>query len=423
MATDDKIRVVIVDDVPETRENIRRLLQFENDVEVVGIAGTGREAISVAKDVRPDVVLMDINMPDMDGIAATEAIRRTVYFTQIVVLSVQGDPNYMRRAMLAGARDFLTKPPSVDELTSAIRRAGKMAHEERSKTPLSSSVSGGVPGGAMIHPVSNGKVIVVYSPKGGAGCTTVAVNLAMVLHNEETPVILVDGNLQFGDVTVFLNEQGKNTIADLAPRADELDPEILEEVLITHKTTKVKILAAPSRPEYAESVTGEQFAKVIQYLRRLFSYVVIDTSSTLTDEVLAAMDSSDLIILLTTQDIPAIKNARLFFDLASVLNITPKRIVFAMNRFDRRIGITPEKVSDSFKHEVSAVLPLDERVVIPSINRGVPFILADKSKPISKSILQLAEAVRHRLTELAQIEEQKQDGKALAGAVGRFGKR
>jgi len=423
MGTDDKIRVVIVDDVPETRENIRRLLQFENDVEVVGIAGTGREAISVAKDVRPDVVLMDINMPDMDGIAATEAIRRTVYFTQIVVLSVQGDPNYMRRAMLAGARDFLTKPPSVDELTSAIRRAGKMAHEERSKAPLSSSVSGGVPGAAMIHPVSDGKVIVVYSPKGGAGCTTVAVNLAMVLHNEETPVILVDGNLQFGDVTVFLNEQGKNTIVDLAPRADELDPEILEEVLITHKTTKVKILAAPSRPEYAESVTGEQFAKVIQYLRRLFSYVVIDTSSTLTDEVLAAMESSDLIILLTTQDIPAIKNARLFFDVASVLNITPKRIVFAMNRFDKRISITPEKVSDSFKHEVSAVLPLDERVVIPSINRGVPFILADKSKPISKAILQLAEVVRHRLTELAQIDEQKQDGKALAGATGRFGKR
>jgi pilus assembly protein CpaE len=241
MGTDDKIRVLIVDDVAETRENIRRLLQFENDVEVVGVAGTGREAIAVAKDVRPDVVLMDINMPDMDGIAATETIRRTVYFTQIVVLSVQGDPNYMRRAMLAGARDFLTKPPSVDELTSAIRRAGKMAHEERSKAPI--GAQSGVAGahGVTLNPLTSGKVIVVYSPKGGAGCTTVSVNLAMALHNEESPVILVDGNLQYGDVTVFLNEQGKNTIMDLAPRADELDPEILEEVLITHKTSKVRI--------------------------------------------------------------------------------------------------------------------------------------------------------------------------------------
>jgi pilus assembly protein CpaE len=245
----------------------------------------------------------------------------------------------------------------------------------------------------------------------------------MALHNEETPVILVDGNLQYGDVTVFLNEQSKNTIMDLAPRADELDPEILEEVLITHKTSKVRILAAPTRPEYAESVTGEQFGKVLQYLKRLYSYIVVDTSSTLTDEVVAAIDAADLVILLTTQDIPAIKNARLFFDLANVLNLSPKRIVFAMNRFDKRIGITPEKVGESFKHEISAVLPMDERVVIPSINRGVPFILADKSKPISKAILQLAEAVRHRLTELDQIDEQKQDGKVLVGAASRMSRR
>ena len=422
MGSDEKIRILIVDDVAETRENIRRLLQFENDVEVVGVAGTGKEAIEIAKDVRPDVVLMDINMPDMDGIAATEAIRRTLFFTQIVVRSVQGDPNYMRRAMLAGARDFLTKPPSVDELTSAIRRAGKMAHEERSKAPIAAPGMAGGAGGAILNPVTSGKVIVVYSPKGGAGCTTVSVNLAMALHNEESPVILVDGNLQDGDVSVFLNEQGKNTIMDLAPRADELDPEILEEVLITHKTSKVRVLAAPSRPEYAESVTGEQFGKVLQYLKRMFSYIVVDTSSTLTDEVVAAIDNADLVILLTTQDIPAIKNARLFFDLANVLNLSPKRIVFAMNRFDKRIGITPEKVGESFKHEVSSVLPLDERVVIPSINRGVPFILADKTKPISKAILQLAEAVRHRLTELAQMDDEKQDGKVLVGAVQRLSK-
>jgi pilus assembly protein CpaE len=149
----------------------------------------------------------------------------------------------------------------------------------------------------------------------------------------------------------------------------------------------------------------------------------VDTTSTLTDEVLAAIDASNLVILLTTQDIPAIKNARLFFDLAKILNIPAKRILFVMNRFDKRIGITPEKVSESFKHEISTVLPLDERVVIPSINRGIPFILADRSKPISKGILGLAEAVRNRLNELSQQEEQKQDGKELAGVVGHFGKR
>jgi pilus assembly protein CpaE len=233
----------------------------------------------------------------------------------------------------------------------------------------------------------------------------VATNLAMVLQSEDTPAALVDGNLQFGDVAVFLNEQGKNSVIDLAPRADELDPEIIEEVLITHKSSGVRILASPFRPEDAENVTGDQFANILQYFRQIFSYIVVDTASGLTDITLSAIDSSDVIILITVQDIPSIKNARLFLDLAEVLKIDRKRIVFIMNRFDKRIGITPEKVSDSFKQEIAAVLPLDERVVIPSVNRGIPFMTGDKSRPIARSFLQMAEVVRQRLAELDAIEE------------------
>ena len=407
MDNGDKIRVLVVDDIAETRENVRKLLQFESDVEVIGGARTGREGIEMAKQSRPDVILMDINMPDMDGITATEMIRKELPFTQIVMLSVQGDPNYMRRAMMAGARDFLTKPPTVDELTSAVRRAGRMAIDERSKTPPAfiPQKGGGRPGFVAPPSATYGKIIVVYSPKGGSGCTTVATNLAMTLQNEETSVALVDGNLQFGDVAVFLNEQGKNSVVDLAPRADELDPQIIDEVMITHTKSGVKILIAPTRPEYAESVSGEQFTKVLKYLRRLYSYVVVDTSSSLTDVTLAAMDTSDLIVLLTTQDIPAIKNARLFLDLVDVLHIDRQRVLFVMNRYDKRIGITPDKVSDSFKHEIVAVLPDEERVVIPSVNRGVPFMLGDKSRPIARSFLTMTEAVRDRLAKLEPAEE------------------
>jgi len=418
----DKIRVLIVDDIAETRENIRKLLQFENDVEVVGVGRTGREGIELARETRPDVVLMDINMPDMDGITATETIRHNLPFTQIVILSVQGDPNYMRRAMLAGARDFITKPPSVDDLTSAIRRAGQMAHEERSKAPSQAAVLGRGGTGSLTPLAANGKIVVVYSPKGGTGCTTVAINLAMTLHSEETPVILVDGNLQFGDVAVFLNEQGKNSVTDLASRADELDPEIVEEVLVTNAASGVKILPAPARPEYAENVTSEQFSKLLHYLRRLFAYVIIDTSSYLSDTVLAAIDSCDIIILLTNQDIPSVKSARLFLDLADVLKIDRRRIIFAMNRFDRRIGITPEKVGETFKHEVSAVIPAEDRVVVPSINRGRPFMLDDKSRPVARAMLSLAETVRQRLTQLAEAKTVEEN---IAGArkVGRMDRR
>ena len=405
MATSDKFRVLIVDDVAETRENVRKLLQFESDVDVVGVARTGREAIEVAQEIEPDVILMDINMPDMDGIAATEQIRQKRPFVQVVILSVQGDPNYMRRAMLAGARDFLTKPPMGDELISAIRRAGTMAHQERAKGGgrAAAVTSSGLPSVPSISS-SQGKIITVYSPKGGTGSTTLAVNLGIALHNDETRAVIVDGNFQFGDVSIFINEQGKNTILDLASIADELDPEIVGDVMVKHNASGVHVLAAPSRPEDAEAISSQQLLQILQYLRRVYAYVIVDTPSLLTDVVLASIDNSDIVVLIATQEIPAIKNTRLFLDVMSTLGVEHERIIFAINRYDKRIGITPEKIGENLKMDVAAIIPLDEKSVIPSVNRGVPFILGSKTQPASRGVLSLAESVRKRI---ALVESEK----------------
>ena len=412
MPAGDKIRVIIVDDVSETRENVRKLLQFESDVDVVGMARTGKEAIQLSQELNPDVVLMDINMPDMDGISATEAIRSQQPAVQVVILSVQNDQNYMRRAMLAGARDFLTKPPMGDELISAIRRAGSMAQSERSKSvQVQALPTVGNIGTLMGYAAPKGKIVTVYSPKGGTGCTTLAVNLALTLHNEDTRVALVDGNLQFGDVAVFMNEQGKNTVIDLAPRADELDPEIVEEVMLKHAASGIHILAAPSRPEYAERVSSGQFSTMLEYLKQLYSYVVVDTASILTDVTLAAIDVSDILVLVTTQDIPAIKNCRLFLDLSQTMGIERNRILFAMNRYDKRINITPERVAENLKQEVSSVIPLDEATVMKAVNRGVPFVLESKNQPASRGIFSLAESVRARIASQESADEPNRAGR------------
>jgi pilus assembly protein CpaE len=408
MPTSVKIRVLIVDDIAETRENIRRLLQFEGDMEVVGAARTGREGIDLAVETKPDVILMDINMPDMDGIAATEAIRKKIPYAQIIILSVQGDPNYMRRAMLAGARDFITKPPLIDELTAAIRRAAVMAQDERIKVAAVTAQS--APGQPVAHAGladAHGKIIMVYSPKGGTGCTMLAINLAISLQSGDSKVALIDGDLQFGDVAVFLNEQGKNTILDLAPRVDELDPDIIDEVMVTHAASGIKILPAPSRPELADKITGEQFVRVIQYLRRIFTYIIIDTSSFLSDVVVSAMDIADLLLLVTTQDIPSIKNSKSFLSLADGMRINRHRIVFVMNRYDRKIAITPEKVGESLRHEVSSLIPFDDKIVPSSINRGIPFMLDNKSQPVARSIQELADLVKDKLVKFDAPEPEK----------------
>jgi pilus assembly protein CpaE len=399
MANPEKIRVVIVDDITETRENIRRMLQFDPKIEIIGEARTGKEAITLASQKSPDVMVMDINMPDMDGLVATENIRRQHPHIQIIILSVQYDSGYMRRAMLAGARDFLSKPPLIDELTNAIRQAGKLAIEEKQKAQL--VAESGETSAARTGRL--GKIIVVYSPKGGVGCTTIASNLAVSLQSESSLAVVVDGNLLFGDVAVFFNEQGRNTILDLAPRADELDPDIINEVLITHSLSNIRILASPPRPEFVDQVSADQFQKVLRYLQRIYEYIIVDTTPYLTDVVQSAMDIANLILLVATQDIPSIKSANSFLSLSDQSGINRKRILFVLNRFDKRIAISPERISESLKQTVDGVVPYEERIVTTSINRGVPFIIENKNTLISKSIYAISDKIKEKIS--VQIEE------------------
>src|SRR5689334_1383548 len=162
----DQIRVLIVDDIPETRDHLTKLLGFESDIEVVGAASSGAQALQLASELMPAVVLMDINMPDMDGIAATERLSAEVPDAAVVMMSVQGEADYLRRSMLAGAREFLVKPFSSDELTASIRQVHARELEKQSRRAAATPASGG--GGLVAQTESGepGQVIAVFSPKG-----------------------------------------------------------------------------------------------------------------------------------------------------------------------------------------------------------------------------------------------------------------
>ena len=216
------IRVMVVDDIAETRENVIRALRFEEGIDVVAVATNGTQAIQLAREHDPDVILMDVNMPDMDGITATSIIHRENSIAQIVILTVQDDTDYMRQAMMAGARDFLTKPPMIDELVTAVENANKYAQQEREKAPLMTTVAPQAPTGPK-----KGRIITVYSPRGGAGCSLLAANLAANLHAEDSPVVVVDGALQFGDIPVMFNIQPQINLLDLTSRADALDVDLV----------------------------------------------------------------------------------------------------------------------------------------------------------------------------------------------------
>jgi pilus assembly protein CpaE len=395
----DKIQVMVVDDIAQTRENIVRSLSFQTQIQVVATASNGKEAIQLARSKHPDVVLMDVNMPDMDGLTATAGVRKVSPASQIIILTVQDDLDYMRRAMMVGARDFLTKPPLIDDLVTAVENAYEFTKQEKVKLAAQQPIMG------MDSERSRGKIITVYSPKGGTGCTSLAANLAVTLSTSETKVVIIDGDLQFGDMAVLFNAQEKTSVLDLTLRAEELDTEFVESVLVPH-SSGIKLLGAP-RPEESDQVNSEQLIKLLRFLRTLYTYVIVDTSTQLSEATLAAIDASDLLLVVTLQEIPSIVSTRRFLDLVPRLRIPSQRLLLVMNGFDERVNISPEKVSKTFQQDIAAIIPREERVVVPSINRGMPFMLQSDilAKPLGKAYVSLAEAIRQRLSEIGEDVE------------------
>lgn len=418
-----KIRVLIVDDIPETRESLRKLLYFEKDLEVVGMAVSGEDAVRQTKETRPDIVLMDINMPGMDGITATEAITQKFPYAQVIMMSVQADADYLRRSMLAGAREFLTKPFTADDLVSSIRRVYELGLSRRISLEQAGIPVEGVVGVAAKPAQPKGKLIAVFSSKGGTGRSTIAVNLAIALQGlGNYKVALVDASLQFGDVAVLLNLQAARSIADLIPQIKDLDNDLLTGVLTPH-SSGIKVLLAPSRPELADLVAPEHLKAIVQQLLTLFDFVVVDTWASLHDLMLGILDISDRILLITTPDIPSIKNAKLFFEVIDALQYPEERTILVVNMADRRGAINVRDIEASIKHPVAAKIPLDERAAIQAANEGVPVVFGNRKSLLAQAITDLANLLVAELApqpaEQAGMPEQTAAQKARRGLFGR----
>ena len=408
----EQIRVLIVDDIPETREHLSKLLGFEGDIDVIGAASSGAEALRMAATLTPDIVLMDINMPDMDGIATTEQLSRDIPTASIIMMSVQGEADYLRRSMLAGAREFLVKPFSSDELTASIRGVFGREREKQSRLVAAGPAAGG--GGVVAQTESGepGQVVAVFSPKGGVGRTTVAVNLAVAAATDlGKKVVLVDGSFQFGDVGVLLNLNPKNkSIADLAPELDQAGHEVesIDTFVINH-SAGIRVLLAPPSPEMAELIKPDGVRRVIDALRMTHDLVVVDCTAFFNETTLAILDAADTILTMLSLEITSIKNMRLFLEVADQLGYEGGKVRLVLNRADSALGIRVTDVEHSIGRKVDETIVSDGRSVVYALNRGVPFFLSNREAQVSQDILRLARGVvgEHPAVAAAKEDERK----------------
>jgi pilus assembly protein CpaE len=393
-STGDKIRILIVDDNQETREHVSRLIAFEPDMEVVGQAYNGISGLELAHEYQPHIVLMDINMPDMDGITATREMTMQVPFCQVIIISVQFEQDYMRSAMLAGARDYQTKPFSADELVNCIRRVYEAALpvykkiEEARRPVVAAAASPSEV--AVIERAASGlrvPLLLAYSPRGGTGVSAVAINLAAALDQIQHGVALIDAALQFGDLPVHLNMRPTKSLADLTT-SGRPDVETLPNLLLAH-SSGINLLFSPPKPETAELITGSMVVQAARRLRDRSSAVVIDTASYLTDHNLALIDVVSLVVLVIIPELASVKNARIFCDMVPHLGLPRERLVLVINRANMPGGIPVPQVEKVMGLPRVFSIPDDPKLRYSAV-KGVTIFQLDANSPSALAIRALA---------------------------------
>lgn len=375
----NKIRIIIIDDIAETRENIKRLISLEEDLVVIGEAGNAESGIDVALDLKPDIILMDINLPGMDGLKAAELLTLELPASAIIMISVQEEQYYMKQAMAAGAREFLMKPFTGEDLMNAVRRVYKIEKKRRNyHQPVQEEVK-------------EGQVLTIFSGKGGVGKTTISVNLAIALAQQiEDRVVVIDLDLQFGDVALMMDLNPDLSIVDLAREVDDIDEENGLGGYLTVHESGVDILAAPSRPEEAEMIQAKNLGKIIQALRKKYQYVIIDTKPAFHDINLVAMDLSDRILLITALELATVKNNQWSLQVMEQLGYQNDKIHVVLNRYDSQYGLSMKDLERTLHLSIKSKIPSDGSTVVRALNTGEPFVLNNPKASITKAIIDLA---------------------------------
>ncbi|PLX33518.1 MAG: histidine kinase [Clostridiales bacterium] len=380
-----KISVLIAENRRDTRELIKRYLMTEKVIEVVGEADTGPAAVELAERLTPDIVLIYSEMQQMDGYEACEKITETCRSTSVIIMAREIGAEQVRKAMVSGAKDYITMPLDINRLISTIR----LTYKKSVKFEIPKATD-------ERKDKKDGRIIGIFSTKGGVGKTTIALNLAVDMAKKSRGrIALVDLDLQFGDVALMANLEPEMTIADIMEETASIDTSTING-LMTEYMANLMVLASPPSPEYAEYIGGETIREILSFLRQTYDYVVIDMASSFSDATLAALDFADEIFMVSAMDIVSVKNVKIGIEIMKSLEYPDEKIKILVNMANPKLGIGYADLERIFERKIDYKIPEAKKSLIKAVNKGVPHISTRGSGKTNKAFGRISKGIIKR---------------------------
>lgn len=374
-----RIRVVVIASADALDQPWIAALRADASVDVRAVVGVMQHGIEVVRQEQPDVLLIDRSLVQAEQLL--QAVASAVPQTMCIALLAEQDMPAVRRLAAAGARDLVIKPFAPRALQASVRQ---VLQRERPRHTMQPALL------TQDTPASGGSVIVVFGVKGGVGTTTIATNLAVALRRiTSRRVALADFSPQFGDVGVLLNLWSKQTLHDLAAQPDPLDDRLVDQALVAHRSG-VDVLLGSDAPGLRAGLSDAQVRATVQALRARASYVLIDGGALLDRIGTTLLGLADQVLLVTTPEVPALKNTRQTLDYLTYQGLPCQRVALVLNRFPSVRGVTLHDIQQHVGHPVRANLPSDGPAVAYAINTGVPVLEQYPESWIAQSLLRLA---------------------------------
>ena len=396
-------RVIVIDQDQVARSEVQKMLALSGFA-VLGEAGYGIEAVSLAKETEPDVIVIAVEEPVVRALQTVEAVADLLPQSPIVAYSSIKDPASIRKAMLAGVADYLVTPVREEDLINSIH--GVLAQEERRRARIA---------GEMDEPVACGTVLTVFGAKGGIGKTTISTNLATaIVQKTGQSVALVDLDTRFGDVAILMDIPVERSIADLALPEEEINREMLQDCLYTHNTG-VTILPAPVRPTDWRNVHAGHIERVVTLLAQTYDYVILDTPGTFNDIVARALELATMVLLVATVDMASLKDTLLALDMLRSWNFPQEKVKLVINSTNEATNVQPQEVKRMLGRDVFWSIPYD-RNISTSTQLGMPVVVAKPTTKAAESLVELA----FTLSGVRQQQTTQQPQKQSKGLFGKI---